>query len=122
MSSKIFVILFWLLLLSTPVRAQKFLSDDPLLVDNDRLVDVREPRRRGLSDYYDFFQHTFATPGELERTPALNANTLGEVPDRSWFQNRHGLRRMTIDELVRGPNTGNGPSSDVVWTVTDGKT
>src|SRR5215510_14454015 len=122
MSSKIFVILFWLLLLSTPVRAQKFLSDDPLLVDEDRLLDVGEPKQRGLSDYYDFFQHTFATPGELKRAPAPNANTLGEVPDSNWFQNRHGIRRMTIDKLVRGPNTGDGPSGDGVWTVTDGKT
>src|SRR5262245_27644937 len=122
MSSKAFIIVIGLLCASMRVDAQKFLSDDPLLVDNDRLVDVREPHRRGLSDYYDFFQHTFATPGELKQTPALNANTLGEVPDSSWFQNRHGLKRMTMDQLVRGPNSGNGPSGDGIWTVTDGKT
>jgi hypothetical protein len=122
MCSKVCVILIWLVSTSTFVHAQKFFPDDPLLVDNDRLVDVGEPKQRGLSDYYDFFQHTFATPGELKRAPALNANTLGEVPDSSWFQNRHGMRRMTIDQLVRGPNISDGPSGEGVWTVTDGKT
>jgi hypothetical protein len=31
-------------------------------------------------------------------------NTLGEVPDSSWFQNRIGIREMTLEELARGPN------------------
>src|SRR5262245_2069029 len=122
MSFRTLVILICLVSTSTSVSAQKFLEDDPLIVDNDRQLDVGESRRRGLSDYYDFFQHTFATPGELTRKPALNANTLGEVPDSSWFQNRHGMKRMTIDELVRGPNSVNGPSDDGLWTVTEGKT
>lgn len=122
MSSRIFIIIVWLISMSTSVNAQKFLDDDPLIVDDDRLVDVGAPLRRGLSDYYDFFQNTFDTPGDRTRTGALNANTLGEVPDSSWFQNRHGRKRMTIDELVRGPNRGDGPSRDGVWTVTDGKT
>jgi hypothetical protein len=122
MSSRIFVIVIWLLTTSTFASAQKFLPDDPLTVDDDRLVDAGAPRHRGLSEYYDFFQHTFETPGDLQRSGALNANTLGEVPDSSWFQNRHGRRRMTIDDLVRGPNTGDGPSQDGLWTVTDAKT
>src|SRR5262245_52677074 len=88
MSSRIFIVIVWLFSMSTFVNAQKFLDDDPLLVDDDRLVDVGAPLRRGLSDYYDFFQNTFDTPGDRARTVALNANTLGEVPDSSWFQNR----------------------------------
>jgi hypothetical protein len=91
-------------------------------MDQDNWADVGEPRSRGLSDYYDFLHHTFATPGDLSRRPALNINTLGEVPDSSWFQNRHGQRRMTIDQLVRGTNKGDGPSQDGRWTVTDAKT
>jgi hypothetical protein len=47
---------------------------------------------------------------------------MGEVPDSSWFQNRHGFSRMSIDELVRGPNTADGPSNDGPWEVIDGKT
>jgi len=102
--------------------AQKFLVDDPLLLDRDRIIDVGAPLRRGLSDYYDFLQHTFATPGELKPTPSQNANTLGEVPNSSWFQNRHGSKRMTIEEIVRGPNTSDGPSNSSTWKVIEGKT
>ena len=41
--------------------------------------------------------------------PAANANALDEVPDSSWYTNRHYLHRMTIEELVRGPNRGAPP-------------
>src|SRR5688572_4074935 len=122
MSSKISLILMSLFCIPVSAAAQKFLSDDPLTADQDRLLDVGQAQRRGLSDYYDFLQHTFATPGDLAKTPAVNANTLGEVPDSSWFQNRHGQRRMTPEELTRGPNAGSGPAMDKPWAVTDGKT
>ena len=48
--------------------------------------------------------------------PARNVNTLGEVPDSSWFTNRIGRRPMTIEEIVRGPNTGDGPDTSSNWT------
>ena len=35
------------------------------------------------------FDNTFKSPGDRSRSPAANANTLGEVPNSSWFQNRH---------------------------------
>src|SRR6185503_20008763 len=56
------------------------------------------------------------------RPPAANANTLGEVPDSSWFQNRHGQFRLSTDQLVRGPNKTSGPSTDQPWSVTGAKT
>src|SRR5262245_58623871 len=112
MFSKIFLNLILLLCTARYLEAQKFLLDDPLRVDDDSAVDVVEPRRRGLSDYYDFLQHTFRTPGDLTRSSAANINTLGEVPDSSWFQNRHGVKRMSIEELVRGPNHSDGPSRE----------
>ena len=40
----------------------------------------------------------------------VNVNTLGEVPDSSWFTNRIGVRDMTIDEVLRGPDTIDGPA------------
>jgi hypothetical protein len=105
-----------------PASAQKFLPDDPMLIDRDDLIDPGEPRVMKLSDYYDFLNNTFSSPGDRSSKPAVNANTLGEVPDSSWFQNRHGRQRMTIQELVRGPNTGTGPSVTERWIVTEGKT
>jgi hypothetical protein len=35
---------------------------------------------------------------------AANVNVLDEVPDSSWYTNRHALRHMTMDQLMRGPN------------------
>ena len=50
----------------------------------------------------------------------MNVNTVDEVPDSSWFENRIGRRDMSIDELVRGPDR-----SDVrfgtAWTIVRGK-
>jgi len=40
---------------------------------------------------------------------AANVNALDEVPDSSWFTNRHALRPMTIEKLLQGPNRGDPP-------------
>ncbi len=40
---------------------------------------------------------------------AGNVNSVDEVPDSSWFTNRHHLRPMNIRELVRGPNRDDAP-------------
>jgi len=122
MFSKLCSLLTVLLVAWIPASAQKFLPDDPMLIDRDGLIDPGEPRVTKLSDYYDFLNNTFSSPGDRSSKPAVNANTLGEVPDSSWFQNRHGRQRMTIQELVRGPNTGTGPSVTERWIVTEGKT
>jgi hypothetical protein len=122
MSFKAFLIASYMFCTWTWASAQKFLPDDPLIIDEDDRVDVGEPRSRGLSDYYDFLSHTFTTPGDLSKKAALNINTLGEVPESSWFQNRHGQRRMTIEQLVRGPDTVDGPARNGKWVVTQAKT
>lgn len=49
---------------------------------------------------------------------AENVNALDEVPDSTWFTNRHGVRRMSLAKLLRGP--GNEPP-DGLWTVIKGK-
>jgi hypothetical protein len=102
--------------------AQGFRSDDPVWVDNDSAVDVKNIARHKLNDHYDFLIHSFGKTGDRSSRPAMNVNTVGEVPDSSWFQNRHGMNRMSVDELVRGPNTGNGPSTDGPWMVIGAKT
>lgn len=53
---------------------------------------------------------------------ADNVNALDEVPNSSWFTNRHFYRRMTISELKRGPNiTTTGPDTTGRWLITRGK-
>ncbi|MFQ5652302.1 MAG: hypothetical protein ACE5IY_20420 [bacterium] len=53
--------------------------------------------------------------------PADNVNALDEVPNSSWYTNRHYHKRMTIDALERGPNITDGPDQSGLWTITRGK-
>ena len=109
--------------LTSAVLAQerKFYPDDPLWVDDDRLPVVEEPAEIELSDLYDRFGHIGYDHGSKVLTEAENVNTLDEVADNSWFTNRHGRQRMSIEELVRGPNTGEGPERHTPWRVFQSK-
>ena len=99
-----------------PALAQRFHPSDPLLEDDDRLIDVTaEPGEIELSDLYDRMSHI---PEFLE---AQNVNTLDEVPESSWFTNRHGARRLSIDELVTASNLGGAPNPNETWTIIAGK-
>lgn len=53
---------------------------------------------------------------------AVNADVFGEVPNSSWFTNRHGTRRLTREELQRGPDRINGPDTSGLWIITRAKT
>jgi hypothetical protein len=105
-----------------PALAQKFRADDPVWVDEDAAVNVKEIARHKLNDQYDFLLNSFGKPGDPTRRRAMNVNTLGEVPSSSWFENRHAMMRMSLEELSRGPDTGNGPAMDAPWTVIAAKT
>jgi len=91
-------------------------------VDNDRLVDVvQEPEEIELSDLYDRFGHIFVSLGDPDFSEARNVNSLDEVPDSSWYTNRHARFPMTPEELVRGANLDGPPSRDEEWHVIRGK-
>jgi hypothetical protein len=111
-------------LLAPAVHARKFYDDDPLW-KLPAPVDVGKIKMRKLSEYYDFFSMTFAKPGE-KTTPvapvrAGGTNTVDEVPDSLWYTNRHGKKRMSIEELVRGPGDSNPPAMDGPWMITAAK-
>jgi hypothetical protein len=103
-------------------QGRQFYTDDPVWHDNDKAVDVSEITRHKLNDQYDFFQHSFGKRGDQSKARAANVNTLGEVPNSSWFTNRHGMYRMSLAELTTGPNTGDGPSTEQPWFVIEAKT
>ena len=101
-----------------PERARgsvRFYPDDPLWQDDDKRT-IALPAEYDLSKSHEFLVNTF---GETARTfgPALNVNTLGEVPDSSWFTNRIGQHDMSLEEVLRGPNQFDGPDAGV-WQVT----
>src|ERR1051325_1990802 len=92
-------------LLAAPANTQKVRSDDPIRVDDDAAVWVEDVARTPALGYYDFVLNTFGKPGTRPPRPAANANTLGEVPDSSWFENRHGQKRITPAALAAGPTS-----------------
>ena len=70
----------------------EFYDDDPLW-HMPKPMRVEQANNRKLSDVYDFFSMTFVKPGEKQTPghpiPAGAVNTLGEVPDSTWYTNRH---------------------------------
>lgn len=102
------------------LSAQQFYDDDPIV--HETQVDTpQRPGVRKLSDLYDRFRYTFHDFDSEIGGEALNVNTLDEVPDSSWFTNRHGVRRMNTAELVRGPDRAVGPEMGAPWMVSRGK-
>ena len=51
---------------------------------------------------------------------ADNVNALDEVPNSSWYSNRHFLRRMTLEELAQGPGLAR-PDDSGPWEIVAGK-
>ena len=106
---------------ATPAVAGKFFPDDPIQVDHDNLS-IEQPGEIELSGIYDVIENSFGyKPGD-DIPRAVNVNTLGEVPDSSWFTNRIGVREMNIAELARGAARTGGPDLSVSLTVIAAKT
>jgi hypothetical protein len=102
-------------------QSPRFYPDDPI---------SREPESRDASkaapyeqsEMYELTYNLFVTSKyEPSGLRAKNINTIDEVPDSSWFTNRVGSRPFTIDELVRGTNTG-APPDPSKWVVIREKT
>jgi hypothetical protein len=102
-----------LVLSMAPVSSQSptFYPDDPIAIDDDMLLDASEVVPIEDSNVYDFVANTFANPGIRHDVRALNVNTIGEVPDSSWFVNRIGSGHGAA-ELVRGPDRFDSVSLD----------
>ena len=105
---------------SLPAQAQKFYPDDPIWREPPP-ENTLDPQHVMLSGLLEYFTNQFASPGERQPEvgiiPAGNVNTVGGVPDSPWFTNRHGFRRMTLDELVAGPGSDDPPRTDAPWRV-----
>jgi hypothetical protein len=101
-------------------RGPQFRPDDPVATDDDRAVDAGGARRDALGAYADFVLNTFTTTGERRPLPAVNVNSLGEVPDSSWFTNRIGTGSLSLEDIVRGPDRTD--RLDVKrWLIVQGK-
>ncbi len=108
------------LLVAHSVAAQKYYPDDPLEAVPP-LWPTTDPQARALSNILETLSHTLgAPPGERhpERgvIPAGGVNTLGEVMDGPWFENRHAKHHFSEAALRRGPGDDR-PPADSPWQV-----
>ncbi len=111
-----------LLVAIVPISSQTptFYPDDPIAIDDDMSLDASKVGPVEDSNVYDFVANTFASLGVRHDVRAQNVNTIGEVPDSSWFVNRMGQRTLSIAELVRGPDRFESVSLNG-WKVSGGK-
>jgi len=111
--------------LSAQNTARKFYPDDPLLQEPAPHA-VKHVQKLEIDELYDFLYNSFATP-RRERSfreaprPALDVNTLGDVPNSPWYTNRHFYKRMSMEELKRGPGNSTPPSPIGSWRVVSAK-
>ena len=100
---------------AAPVWAQgpRFYPDDPLRAEPTPLP-VADINARALSEVLEQLKNSLRKTGERHPAdgviPARAVNTLGDVMDSEWYVNRHGTRRMTIEELQRGSGNANPPA------------
>src|SRR5262245_28159531 len=98
----------------------RFYPDDPLHEEPIPVpVDALEPR--ALSDLLERVNNTFKTTGQRHPAngviPSGDVNSMGEVMDGDWYVNRHWSRRMTLEELRRGPGDADAPDTRTPWQV-----
>jgi hypothetical protein len=105
---------------------------DVLWLDFD-MKDIPEPKERTANFYDNFFHEQLFEEAKQDidiprwfrymvgsPKQSMNVNAVDEVPDSSWYTNRHALRPMTIEALLRGPNHSSGPDFDQA-TITRAK-
>jgi hypothetical protein len=98
---------------------QKFYSDDPIWRDPET-QDASAVKPVDLSQQYDFIENTFKNVGDRTDRPAVNINTVDQVPDSSWFTNRVGREAWSVEQYAKGPNAGQGPTPGE-WKVVGAK-
>lgn len=98
----------------------RFYPDDPLQVDDDSAFDASRAVATEDPGSYDFIVNSLGEPGQRANVRAGNVNTIDEVPDSSWFQNRIGRGDLSVAAIQRGPNRATDLSLDG-WVVSGGK-
>ena len=96
--------------------ARRFYPDDPL---------TREPPPRPVGELRvdtgsasgTFIHDNLHQRGDNKRSPALDVNTVDEVPDNAWYTNRHYIHPLSDAELKLGSGGHQPPSVDQPWTV-----
>ncbi|MCP4634164.1 MAG: hypothetical protein GY855_14660 [candidate division Zixibacteria bacterium] len=106
----------------------------PPILPDDR-HNIPEPKERNYNYIQDGFDNqitgqitqSFDLTRQIRnisnsRKQAFNANAFDEVPNSSWFTNRNARSQMSIEEILRGPDSGEGPDKSGSWIVKRAKT
>jgi hypothetical protein len=106
---------------ATPRAASpKFYPDDPLQRE-PATQDASKAQEWEIDLFWDLALNLFGNPGDpAPNVEARNVNTIDEVPDSSWFTNRIGARPLSLEDAMRGPLGGEGPSPGT-WTISSAK-
>jgi hypothetical protein len=97
-------------------QAPKFYPDDPIAREPEPAdASGAKPWKIGL--LYDLSYNLAVVSRHVPSgVRSQNINTIGEVPDSSWFTNRIGPTPLTPEEIVKGPITG-APPNPARWTI-----
>jgi hypothetical protein len=108
--------------LTDTAQARKFYPDDPIHALPKR-IPANKLQVWKTTQLHDFLRQSVRQAPRPE-VPTRAINTLGEVPDNEWFTSRHGVLRMTREQLQRGPGADLPPVAPftVVGAKTDGIT
>jgi hypothetical protein len=97
----------------------RFYVDDPLWVE-PITQDVVASNRYEPNLVYQSMRGLRGKPADAKQVRAQNLNTVDEVPDGMFFENRIGRRTLTPQDIARGSNTSDGPAP-APWTVVSAK-
>ena len=110
--------------------SQKHSAPRPVITKENDANSIPKPKERKISLYEDGIQNIFGReidefaniPWHLRKATnnhkqAKNINALDEVPNSTWFTNRHARNPMSLEELKRGPDRGTGPDLDGPLTI-----
>jgi len=111
--------------------SSKFVAPNPLPDDNRNIPQPEYKKINYMRDgfnkqfTYQIFQsldfarqlrHLLGKPKQ-----ALNVDAFDEVHNSSWFTNRNAFRKMSLEEIAKGPDTGSGPDTGNFWTIKSAK-
>ncbi len=104
---------------AAPCSAQQFSPDDPL-TRTPEVATVGKTSVQDINALYDFVHNSLHYKNR-DLTESLAVNTLGEVPDSSWFTNRD-ISNLSIEEVKKGARVHGGPQPpySVVAAKTEG--
>lgn len=107
-------------------RVTPFSIQAPIWRDPDRRPFAGELKAAFAPKRWDAIEKSVLRPvTNLLEVPspaeAVNVNSLDEVPDSSWFENRVGLTAFSPEDAARGPCEGDPIDTTGPWTLKSSK-